>query len=90
MSRALLNVFKQSTARLSTHGQQLSAHALNGFRAQASVGGSNAYSGIFSDWSQEPHAQTLVPFVVEQSVGQPFPLSVGSLDQTLDCEICHV
>ncbi|KAG0245632.1 hypothetical protein BGX31_006793 [Mortierella sp. GBA43] len=67
MSRALMNVLRQSTARLSTQAQQMSAHAFNGLRAQASMSSGSPYSSIFSDWSQEPHAQTLVPFVVEQT-----------------------
>ncbi|KAG0001350.1 Protein phosphatase 2C 2 [Entomortierella chlamydospora] len=59
----------QSTSKLPANIRALSMSALQmtgrpGFRTQYER---NVHSNIFSDWSQEPHAQTLVPFVVEQS-----------------------
>ncbi|KAI1308434.1 hypothetical protein EDD11_004285 [Mortierella claussenii] len=72
MSRAILNAFVQSTAKLPARVRQLSLSALQynvqqRFRAQYGGPGERNVSSIFSDWSQEPSAQTLVPFVVEQS-----------------------
>lgn len=78
MSRAtqLSSFIKSATSRLSPRVRHLSLSALQssayqqgGFRAQ--YGGApttSSAANIFSDWSQEPTAQTLVPFVVEQSV----------------------
>ncbi|KAH7052723.1 Clp protease-domain-containing protein [Linnemannia elongata] len=79
MSRAaqLSTFIKSATSALSPRVRHLSLSALQssayhqgagGFRAQ--YGGATTTSSaanIFSDWSQEPSAQTLVPFVVEQS-----------------------
>lgn len=78
MSRAaqLSSFIKSATSRLPPRVRHLSLSALQssayqqgGFRAQ--YGGApttSSAANIFSDWSQEPTAQTLVPFVVEQSV----------------------
>lgn len=73
-SRTVLNAFVQSTSRLSTNVRHLSLKALDrqlhssctsshGISAQF-----GAVNNLFSDWSQEPQAQSLVPFVVEQTV----------------------
>lgn len=80
MSRAaqLSTFIKSAASTLSPRVRHLSLSALQssayhqgagGFRAQyGGVTTTSSAANIFSDWSQEPSAQTLVPFVVEQSV----------------------
>ncbi|KAF9279962.1 hypothetical protein BGZ88_012447 [Linnemannia elongata] len=80
MSRAaqLSTFIKSATSALSPRVRHLSLSALQssayhqgagGFRAQyGRATTTSSAANIFSDWSQEPSAQTLVPFVVEQSV----------------------
>ncbi|KAF9378205.1 hypothetical protein CPC16_011418 [Podila verticillata] len=72
-SRTVLNSFIQSTSRLSTNVRQLSLKALDR-QLHSSCTSSHgigvqfgAVNNLFSDWSQEPQAQSLVPFVVEQT-----------------------
>ncbi|KAF9908849.1 hypothetical protein EC991_009368 [Linnemannia zychae] len=76
---AQLSTFiRSATSRLPSRVRQLSLSAFqssayhhgtasSGFRAQYNGGATSSAANIFSDWSQEPSAQTLVPFVVEQS-----------------------
>ncbi|KAG0042111.1 hypothetical protein BGZ83_000887 [Gryganskiella cystojenkinii] len=75
MSRPIMEAFSRSLHKLPAHVSSAAKHQLSTATLKRSVlqtstrGFQSIYGagGIHSGWTEEPHAQTLVPFVVEQT-----------------------
>ncbi|CAO3572443.1 unnamed protein product [Mortierella alpina] len=72
MSHSVISAFARVKAAAPKHVRQLSLsalrmHAFQGCRSHLQEYHGRSNLNIASGWSQEPTAQTLVPFVVEQS-----------------------